>query len=883
MPLITPLLRMETVVITGWLKTHPKKSENFNMLNYISWYLFISFLGWLTFPLAWDLFPVLKDRGFSFARIIGILVWGYIFWIMCSLGIVQNDLGGLLLGLVILGGSSLIILIKSGKYLELRIWIKENLRVILIIEALFFLAFTFMAFVRAGNPEINGTEKPMELAFINAILHSPTFPPHDPWLSGYAISYYYFGYVMTAMMAMVTGTQGSIAFNLMLALSFSFCAIGSYGLVFNLLAAWRTDSSTIPGHSSIGSLPLLGPLFLLIVSNFEGFLEILHQRGLFWKFEVNGASTSTFWKWLDIQNLRDAPILPLSWVPERYYWWWRASRVITEYNLAHQWIEIIDEFPFFSYLLGDLHPHVLAMPFGLLAVGVGLNIFLGGWAGRTKLGSYFLPIRPAGVFFAALILGGLAFLNTWDVLIGFSLLVGAFTLSKLFEFGWRWRLINDAFAFGIPIVLIAFLLYLPFFLGFSSQAGGILPNLEFPTRGVQLWIMFGPLFFFIFTWMGFTWWFNKSLLNIKMGFSLAAIIALLIWSFSWILGMIAKFAVPDFVTGYLNNLGFQNAIQLFSAATVRRLNYFGGFSTLLIFLSFSFAFIVAAGNRVQGKDLREEKNEILKIEKKPGNYQIAIFIVFLIMLGGFLVFIPEFIYLRDQFGNRMNTIFKFYYQAWMVWSLAAATGIAILITSLQGIRKWIIRIGLFVILFMALVYPVLGLLDKTNNFRIPEFYQKYTSFLESNTSFAFSSAAQVWTLDGGAFNNRYYPDDMAAAAWLRTAPFGIISEATKPDASYTEFSRISTYSGLPTVLGWPMHEGQWRGTYAPQGSRQEDIRLLYETRSWEDAHAILEKYDIRYVCVGTLERVTYRINENIFQRNLAQVFKQGQVVIYEVP
>ena len=57
--------------------------------------------------------------------------------------------------------------------------------------------------------------------------------------------------------------------------------------------------------------------------------------------------------------------------------------------------------------------------------------------------------------------------------------------------------------------------------------------------------------------------------------------------------------------------------------------------------------------------------------------------------------------------------------------------------------------------------------------------------------------------------------------------YGVILEATKPDASYTEYARISTYSGLPTVLGWPMHEAQWRGTYDPQGTRQDDIRRLY--------------------------------------------------------
>ncbi|HEX7567943.1 MAG TPA: DUF2298 domain-containing protein, partial [Anaerolineaceae bacterium] len=205
------------------------------MLAFLAWYLLVSALGWLTFPLAFRLFPALADRGFSLARTFGMLVWGYAFWMMASLGIIQNDLGGLLLGLVVLAAVSGSGLVRKEMRKSLGEWIGSNWRVIVTVEVLFFLAFVFLAFVRAGNPEIVGTEKPMELAFINAILHSPTFPPHDPWLSGYAISYYYFGYVMAAMLAKATGTLGSVAFNLMLSLVFALSAVGAYGVLYNLL------------------------------------------------------------------------------------------------------------------------------------------------------------------------------------------------------------------------------------------------------------------------------------------------------------------------------------------------------------------------------------------------------------------------------------------------------------------------------------------------------------------------------------------------------------------------------------------------------------------------------------------------------------------------
>src|SRR5262245_10132679 len=243
------------------------------MTSFLSWYIVITLLGWIAFPLAYRLFPALPDRGYTFSRALGLLIWGYVFWLFASLGIAQNDIGGLLLGLVVLVGLSahssvydlaamyelgLVVLSQLGVRMDIRAWsnlaphaeykvirksevanwLIKNLRLFLTTEILFLAAFAFMAFARASNPETTtaGGEKWMEVAFINAIIHSPTFPPHDPWLSGYAISYYYFGYVMTAMLAEFTSVIASVAHNLMLSLIFALSAIGAFGILYNLLA-----------------------------------------------------------------------------------------------------------------------------------------------------------------------------------------------------------------------------------------------------------------------------------------------------------------------------------------------------------------------------------------------------------------------------------------------------------------------------------------------------------------------------------------------------------------------------------------------------------------------------------------------------------------------
>jgi uncharacterized membrane protein len=238
---------------------------------------------------------------------------------------------------------------------------------------------------------------------------------------------------------------------------------------------------------------------------------------------------------------------------------------------------------------------------------------------------------------------------------------------------------------------------------------------------------------------------------------------------------------------------------------------------------------------------------------------VASFIFLLIVLGGLLVLAPEFVFLRDQFSSRLNTIFKFYYQAWLLWSLAAAFAVAVLLRELRRIWSAVFLAGLLILLGMALTYPALAIPNKTNDFQ----------------------PISGLTLDDFTRIQRNNPDEAAAILWLKSAPDGVVAEAV--GGSYTQYARISEYTGLPTVLGWPGHESQWRGSGDPQGTRQDDIAQLYSTPNWETAANILRKYNIRYVVVGDLERSTYAVQEEKFQHNLIQVFQQGNVAIYEVP
>jgi uncharacterized membrane protein len=571
--------------------------------------------------------------------------------------------------------------------------------------------------------------------------------------------------------------------------------------------------------------------------------------------------------------------------------------VVQDYDLLGNPLEAIDEFPAFSFLLGDLHPHVLAIPFFLLAIAVALNLFLGGFRGRINLYLGELHLSRTGFLVAAFMLGGMAFLNTWDILPVAALIVFSYALARVRESGWGWGRLEDVLLLGIPVLVTAYLIYLPFFIGFDSQAGGILPNFMYITRGAHLWVMWGTLLVPIFAWLVHLVR-TKTPVDWRMGFvvSLGGVLFLIALMLAF--GLAAYRLRPEMVQPILDGQQ-RDAAAFLADSFARRLSHIGSLITLLVLLIPSISFLFARRFAHIGSLLTLlallipalafliSHNKRSTDEATPhfppfdfaqgrlSTFHSPTFVLLLIALGALLILGPDFFYLRDNFGYRINTIFKFYYQAWILLSLASAYGTAVLLRSFDfGSQKSfdpplparratnIIFSFIFVIvLVVGLTYPVLGFTNKANNFQPP---------------FGFS-------LDDFDRVQRENPDEAAAILWLRSAPDGVIAEAT--GNPYSSYGRISIYSGLPTILGWGNHEGQWRGSdfQGILAQRREDIETLYATPDWQTAQLILGRYDVRYVVVGNLERTSYRVNEEKFNNFLRPVFRQGNVTVYEVP
>ena len=826
------------------------------MFQVLSWWLLVELIGLAVLPIAFRFFRNLPDRGYAFIKPLGLLLIAYPFWLLTSFGFLTNTRGAMAMVALFVAGASWFSISRAmprtprdTQDISLGDWLRANKSTILATELVFTLAFFAWAIVRAYMPEITATEKPMEFAFLNGVLKSDTFPPRDPWLAGYAISYYYFGYIIVAILTMLSGVPSSVAFNLAIALWFGLAATGAFGLAYNLIH----DATSIARHpkSNLQSLgySIFAPIFLVVIGNLQGFFESLYSLGV---------GSRDFWTWFDVKGLMDAPVTG-SFAPMDNWWWWRSSRVIHDVALG-QTQEVIDEFPQFSFLLGDMHPHVLALPFVLLALAVALNLTKSQVQSQKFKGvigaGFEFPLSPFRFLLLPLILGGLFFLNSWDILPYGFILVVAFAVAR-YRAGrtWEARATRDLIVFIVALLGASILMYLPFYLGFQSQAGGILPVLFVKTRLHQYLLMFG-LFVFLIAFLVYQFlrehrdiparvWLNiaSPFLAMLAGFPLViAVIATAVFALSPAVRASVSAAVPDIgglLAGYFGPLREQPWL----------------FIGLLILLP---AMLALLRVRVFNDDA-DEQPESLAFDAS------AAFVLLIAFTGFLLTFGVEFVYLRDQFGSRMNTVFKFYFQAWTLFTIASAYAVFYLARKLNGIARAVCFIGLAMLLLMSVVYPTFAIPDRAEGFK------------------------KAPTLDGIAWIRATNPGDYAAIEWLNqnASRNAIIAEAVGGEYSYG--NRISMATGLATPIGWMGHESQWRGSSqffkddANGIDRPGDLARLYQTTSASEALTIVDRYAINFVVVGGQERTQYGLTKpqlDKFAKALRLVFEDDGIRIY---
>ncbi len=877
------------------------------VLMVLWWWILVAIIGLLAWPLAFRLLRFVPDRGYSAARPLGLLLGTYAWWLLSSLGFLTTSLGSILTALVLVGILALWFYRAQHTSDETTLagWLRNHRLYVIIYEIAFLAALAGWAYFRAHSPGINHTEKPMEFAFLNGILRSVHFPPNDPWLSGYGISYYYMGYVMLALLTRLSGTQPGIAYNIAHALWFAFFAAGAFGAAYNLIQNQKSKTS-----SKAIIYGLLAAVMIVLMGNLGGALEFVHQ---------NGVGPAGFWKWLDIAEL-DGPATSGGGLTSQRggWWWWRASRVINDYTIdghsQHQGgTTVIDEFPQFSFILGDMHPHVLGLPFSLLAIMLAFNLYQANFRFQIpdlKLAKHRrppatdqqpptsnfqpptstlqLPTLLPTFFLYALILGALGFLNTWDYPIYVFLAAAAYGLRRWQKEGHTIKVTAESVLLCAALGITGIILYLPFYLSFESQARGLFPNLFNGTRFSQLFVMFGPFLIigacFIAAVAGrarprlwldaLKWTVIVLIVCIVVIPILLTVITLIVctlapllhipspevctYPLTWLRGL----PLPGLAPGTNNVPTSRLAGRLLGTPTLTpradgtTIIVPGSGPWTLIILTFAIVLITII--LLRREHFRPPDHPATP---SPGHFALLIFAT-----GALIILGIEFVFLGDGFGGtRMNTIFKFYYQVWALWSIATAYGAYYVVDSTenkQGVVMRVIQAALFASLILAgLVYPLMV---------IP-------SRMEQKTL----------TLDGTAYLAQENPDEYAAIQWLNANVPGspIILEAPG-DSFVAQTSRVSGYTGLPTLLGWRGHESQWRKEeeFGPtQQKRQEAITEIYNSRDLERTLALLRQYNISYIYVGQRERTQYSpFGLTKFNAIADVVFQQGNTTIYRV-
>jgi YYY domain-containing protein len=934
------------------------------LTDILTYWLAALAFGIVGMPAARLLFGALPDHGYACARIAGLLLTGYVAWLAAMFGlapfgaplIVVAALAVFIGGVLALRRASP----EAASPAAVVRWVRLNRGVVVFYEALFAVALVFLALLRAQEygfvgPHPWGTERPMDYAFFNAIRVSAVFPPHDPWMAGYSINYYYFGYLLMAAVSLVTGAHPAVGYNLSLALTFALTALGIAGLIYNLVALAtskpqdaphatvpsntdRTDATTPHGDNAVplsgmqaafaipinrsptvvwgmrravsgaqqqmtarkeaahlvgasrihpiqasadvaagsdvlpdddeernpetdGTSPdarrhvswygwvaaLFTVVAVLLAGNQSAVLQVIVGNERIVALDgvqlaaavgqaLSGGETISLPYPARTGDFNEFITLTRGDRMADFNWWW-PSRVVWDerpgWNPETQQFEVvrsyaITEFPFFSFWLGDMHPHVMALPFGALALTLALTILVQSaplrlWRNRVEL------------LLSGAILGSLYMINSWDLPTYMLIFLGALALKTatqpdiagdafpaiplITHLAPRWQgyLVN-----ALLIMLASVLLIAPFLLTFTSLVGGRAPLIDLPLIGGITRIL------------GFV--------TSKTG----------LHSFLIIFG---TFLTP--LIGLTATLARGTARTLLIAS--------GVMVVAGTFIGFPLAALLPLG-------LAAALIAVQRVDHPADAFALGA-----LALGSAICLGVELVYIRDVFENRMNTMFKFYYQTWLIWGVAGGYA-AWRLTQIAG-TCWQAQPRRGAMIAATLAAPAVALILLASGLTYP-WLTAGKAFTEGRHVGLEGRTPREWT-----------PEGAAAIAWVRANTPGdaVILEAVGPsyDTAGIGYGGVSSSTGRATVMGWEGHQQQWRGgdpqVLAQIAPRAADVATIYSTTDSALARALLATYGVDYIYVGEAERQTYPADGLAKLPALGDVvFQNSDVIIYRV-
>lgn len=669
-----------------------------------------------------------------------------------------------------------------------------------VIEAAIVFTVTFLGLVivRAVDPGIHpsGGEKFLDYGMLASLLRASSLPPEDFWFAGESVQYYYGGHMLSAVLSRLTGTTAPYGYNLALAGWYAMLVTGVYGLAGSL------GASVGLSRQRTG---VLGGFFVGIASNLQTLM-----RGLLWLLPDDTAGSVAGWLGVPIEGLAVTPA---------NFSYWNASRVIPGVPGDPDSYRIATEFPLFAWLNGDLHAHMMSTPFLVVVATLCFSYYRSQPTERS--------LRTALLGTVGVLSGLIGFINTWSfpTALGVMWLTLLFArtpsdsvwstmdwwdsslpLVRWFEGGGQWlarelRRVGRSFLIVAVVAPIGLVATLPFWLGPASGRAIAVVSDQTP---------FGPLFLVhgVFLLIFIPVLFKRS--NVAVHLKRRPI-----------------------VSGVVIGLSVAVAVWLrFPALVVIGL-------TMLL-----------AWARLRTEQLADDPAHHSRSLGYPGVLMLA---------GAGIVLLVELLYLQDQAASgRFNTVFKAYFQVWVLWSPAAGVGVAWLLR----FRPRGVGIGRLFVATLVLSTTIYGPLALSNHF----------------TGSAPDATLEDPTLDGLSYLDRAHSEEAQAIRWLNRRPGQPVVAAAPGRDQYSWVNPESSLTGLPTIVGWT-HEIIYRNA-SVYNARAADVDALYQGPP-ERTITQLQRYDVRYIYVGPRERNQY--SERPFDRiDGLEKRRFGEVVIYEV-